>query len=198
LQTNTQRNADAYAYADANESQTGKAAIRDWKPHLVYVQGGNTFWLYHCMEKGDWTQDLIDACFTKSDDGASPSSSSSSSTSFSSVYCGVSAGAILVGESMQTACWKEWDNPSVVPGRETYEDWTDIRGLDGAGRTSIFPHMTEEWQDLAERKTSELLLLFTDEPSLVSSSSSSSSVRCLRDDQACVVDGRRQTVTELI
>ena len=32
---------------------TGKEAVRDWEPHLVYVDGGNTFWLYHCMEKGN-------------------------------------------------------------------------------------------------------------------------------------------------
>ena len=74
--------------------ESGKDAIREWKPHLIYVQGGNTFWLQHCMEKGEWAQDIIDAC-CQSDD-----------SSFSAVYCGVSAGAILAGESMQTACWK--------------------------------------------------------------------------------------------
>ena len=77
-------------------SQSGKEAIREWKPHLIYVQGGNTFWLHHCMEKGDWTKDLTDACCCYSDDASS----------FSAVYCGVSAGAILAGQSMQTACWK--------------------------------------------------------------------------------------------
>ena len=57
------------------------------------------------MEKGDWTKDLTDACFynpNKDDDDDEKSSPSS----FSAVYCGVSAGAILAGESMQTACWK--------------------------------------------------------------------------------------------
>jgi hypothetical protein len=75
---------------------SGKEAIRDWKPHLVYVQGGNTFWLHHCMEKGDWAEDVTNACCIDSSD----------ESSFSAVYCGVSAGAILAGESMQTACWK--------------------------------------------------------------------------------------------
>jgi hypothetical protein len=47
------------------------------------------------MEKGDWGQDLIDACCKNS-----------SESEFSAVYCGVSAGAIVVGHSMQTASWK--------------------------------------------------------------------------------------------
>lgn len=81
--------------------QAGKEAIRAWKPHLVYVQGGNTFWLHHCMEKGDWEKDLIYACGYNSE-----SNSNSDDSSFSAVYCGVSAGSILAGESMQTACWK--------------------------------------------------------------------------------------------
>lgn len=118
---------------------------------------------------------------------------------------------------MQTACWKEWDDPSVVPGKETYGDWTDVRGLDGAGRTSIFPHMTEEWEELAEHKTAQLLASCGnsdvdgkgDGNSNSNSDGSgsgngdgasllSSSVRCVRDDQAYVVDGRRRTLTELI
>merc|ERR1711924_5156 len=107
----------------------------------IYVQGGNTFWLHHCIEKGDWAKDLIDACCRNYGD-----STTSSPPSFSAVYCGVSAGSIIAGESMQTACWKEWDDPSVVPGKETYGDWADSKGLGAAGRTSLFPHMTEEWQ----------------------------------------------------
>ena len=42
------------------------------------------------MEKGDWTQDLIDAI----------------TGSNAAVYVGTSAGAILMGSSMETACWK--------------------------------------------------------------------------------------------
>ena len=83
--------------------KTGKEAIRDWKPHLVYVQGGNTFWLHHCMEKGDWTQDLMRVC-------GCDSGSDADESSFAAIYCGVSAGAILAGESMQTACWKVVDS----------------------------------------------------------------------------------------
>jgi hypothetical protein len=91
--------------------KSGKEAIREWKPHLIYVQGGNTFWLHHCIEKGNWAQDLIDACSCNSNDGNNTTnndvnSSPPSTSTFPAVYCGVSAGAILAGQSMQTACWK--------------------------------------------------------------------------------------------
>mmetsp|Transcript_27808 Transcript_27808/g.65347 ORF Transcript_27808/g.65347 Transcript_27808/m.65347 type:complete len:228 (-) Transcript_27808:1792-2475(-) len=171
------------------DGQSGKEAIRDWNPHLIYVQGGNTFWLHHCLEKGDWAKDIIDACCC-SDSGEE---NSSSPPSFPAVYVGVSAGAILAGESMQTACWKAWDDPSVVPGKETYGDWTDSRGLGTAGRTSFFPHMTEEWRDLTERKTKELLR----DGAAADTGRSDASVFCLRDDQAFAVDGRTQSIVEL-
>lgn len=92
-------------------NKSGKEAIREWEPHLIYIQGGNTFWLHHCMEKGDWTQDLIDACCCNSNDATNTDQDSSPLStsllpSFSAVYCGVSAGAILAGQFMQTASWK--------------------------------------------------------------------------------------------
>ncbi len=164
---------------DESFPKTGKEAIREWKPHLVYVQGGNTFWLHHCMETGDWQQDLINACCTTSID----------ENVFSAVYCGVSAGAILAGESMQTACWKEWDDPSVVPNKESYRDWNDTKGLDATGKVSWFPHMTEEWQEMTNKKTKILL---------ESSGDDTSSVTLIRDDQAYAVDGRTQSITELL
>mmetsp|Transcript_53226 Transcript_53226/g.57773 ORF Transcript_53226/g.57773 Transcript_53226/m.57773 type:complete len:460 (-) Transcript_53226:584-1963(-) len=91
--------------------KSGKEAIREWEPHLIYVQGGNTFWLHHCMEKGDWTQDLIDACCCNSNDATNTDQDSSPLppsllSPFSAVYCGVSAGAILAGQHLQTASWK--------------------------------------------------------------------------------------------
>lgn len=65
----------------------GKEALREWAPHFVYVEGGNTFWLHHCMVKGGWEEDLLSAI-----SGA--------------VYCGKSAGAILAGRTVETATWK--------------------------------------------------------------------------------------------
>ena len=40
----------------------GKEALSSWSPDMIYVEGGNTFWLQHCIEKGDWNEDLISAC----------------------------------------------------------------------------------------------------------------------------------------
>jgi peptidase E len=156
-------------------TQSGKEAIQSWRPHLIYVQGGNTFWLYHCMEKGDWREDLIEACCCRGEQPTKPTA----------IYCGVSAGAILVGMSMQTACWKEWDDPSVVPGRETYEDWKDIGGLGLVGCTSFFPHMEDQWQSLIEERVENLPCLqqmkdYDEVPILC----------CLNEEQLCFVDGR--------
>ena len=86
-------------------------------------------------------------------------------------------------------CEQEWDDPSVVPGKETYGDWVDTSGLDATGKVSWFPHMTEEWRDMTEQKTKALL---------ESTDATQSSVKLIRDDQAYVVDGRTQTVTELL
>ena len=47
---------------------SGKEALTTWNPHIVYLEGGNTFWLHHCMEKGEryWMQLIRDACCSKS------------------------------------------------------------------------------------------------------------------------------------
>lgn len=126
---------------DASKFPTdGKEALTDWQPNLIYVQGGNTFWLYHCMEKGSWDEILISAVTGEE----------------AAVYCGTSAGAILAGSSMATATWKGWDDPSVVPDRPTYGDWKNISGLSLAGDVSIFPHMGDQWQTMVNEKQAEL------------------------------------------
>ena len=99
------------------------------------------------------------------------------------VYCGTSAGAILAGSSMETASWKGWDDPSVVPDRPTYEDWIGVSGLALAGDDiSIFPHMDDQWESLVKDKQSQLL---------------DASVHCLRDEEALWVCGSSRTVTKL-
>lgn len=70
--------------------QNGRDALQKWEPHLVYVDGGNTFWLHYCIQKGDWGQPLKDAV----------------TGSKASVYCGKSAGAIVAGACIETATWK--------------------------------------------------------------------------------------------
>lgn len=86
----------------------------------------------------------------------------------------------------------------MVPGKETYGDWTDIKGLDASGQTSWFPHLTEEWKDLAERKTRELLESTASTSETTNTTTTTpSDVRCIRDDQAYAVDGRTQIIKEL-
>jgi Peptidase family S51 len=143
---------------------TGRAALRDWKPHLLYVQGGNTFWFYHCMEKGDWKDDLLHAIPY-------------------SFYIGSSAGAILAGASMETATWKGWDEPHVVPGRESYEDWKDVSGLGLIGENSFFPHYTEDWEDTVRTNGFEL------------NQRRGIRIISLRDDQVLHVNGTSHTTT---
>jgi len=133
---------------------TAREALTTWQPHFVYVPGGNTFWLHHCMQ--EWRDDFVDTVCSNC------------------VYCGTSAGAILMGRSMQTACWKGWDDPSVVPDRPTYEDWQDVKGLDLVNGASFFPHMTPEWQDVVYEK-----MLQHDKP-----------VYCLADEEAVCYKGR--------
>lgn len=143
-----------------NPPGTGREAMTSWRPHLVYVQGGNTFWLHHCMELGCWREPLLDLLR----DG-------------SAFYCGSSAGAILAGASMEPACWKEWDDCRIVPGRGRYADWDGVDGMSLVGSASFFPHMTENWQAVVDRQ------------------SRGRNIVCLSDGDACLVDGAARTLT---
>ena len=106
---------------------TGEDALGSWVPHVVLVDGGNTFWLRRCME--DWL-------------GAFAASRA--------VYVGVSAGAICGGRHVDTALWKGWDDPSVV---EDWDDWSGVLGLDLAGGASVFPHAAAQYDGLVAEKT---------------------------------------------
>lgn len=140
----------------------GKEALTNWKPHLVYVEGGNTFWLEHCVDKGDWG-DLLTTLATNP----------------GTVYCGSSAGAILVGSRVETACWKGWDDPRIHPDRPSREDWVGVPGLDLIGGTSIFPHMDESWTELVAEKKQTLV----------------DNVVCIRDEDVLCVQGATKTST---
>jgi hypothetical protein len=151
----------------------GRQALAGWRPHLVYVQGGNTFWLHHCVEKGGWSRVLADALR----DG-------------SAYYCGSSAGAIVAGASMDPASWKEWDDCTVVPdpSRSRYQDWRDVPGMGLVGRHSFFPHMSDAWQTLVDQKQSERVSGGTN---------GDWRVVCMRDKDVCLVDGFAETLTTL-
>ncbi len=125
----------------------GKEALTSWNPHIIYVEGGNTFWLHYCMNKGseDWSRLISEACCCTDSDDRRPA-----------LYVGKSAGAIVAGKHVKTATWKGWDDPSIVPGLETYDDWMGTRGLDFAGGASIFPHMSKDWVELVKDKKGSL------------------------------------------
>jgi peptidase E len=135
---------------------SGKEALEDWRPHLVYVEGGNTFWLTHCVDKGSWLPSLVRAA-------SNPAT----------VYCGSSAGAILAGARVETACWKGWDDPRVVPDRAQADDWIGASGLGLVGPHSFFPHMNDSWNDLVAEKMPTL----------------SAETYCLRDEDVMRVRG---------
>lgn len=158
----------------------GKEALTHWNPHVIYVEGGNTFWLHHCMTKPgkggeDWMQLVHDACCT------------GSSSNRPALYIGKSAGAILAGKYVETATWKGWDDPSVVPGKETYEDWlhdngetSDSSGLNFVGGASFFPHMSDDWLGLVDEKKDSL--------------PQDGDLYCLQEWDACCVEGSTQDV----
>ena len=144
-------------------------ALTTWAPHLVYVEGGNTFWLQHCVEKGNWAPHLRAAC---------------TGPDASSVYIGKSAGAIIAGATVETATWKGWDDPSVVPGKETYDDWKGYPGLDMVGSQSFFPHMSDDWENTVAEKRQE-----------VQPKELADKIVCLGEYDACCIDGSDQIMS---
>ena len=149
----------------------GKEALSSWKPHLIYVEGGNTFWLQHCIERGDWVDDIMRAC---------------TGNDASAVYVGKSAGAIIAGSRVDTATWKGWDNPAVVPGKEAYGDWYGHKGMSFAGPDiSIFPHMEETtWKVLVQEKTKQMM----------KEDGNGVNVYSLHEWEACCIDGDSEKV----
>jgi len=67
-----------------------------------------------------------------------------------------------------------------VPGREQYEDWTDLKGFGLVGEASFFPHMGDQWQELVDAKLLER--------------GDKRSVYCLRDDQVCCIEGKKRQI----
>eukprot|EP00434_Breviolum_minutum_P024980 symbB.v1.2.022067.t1/scaffold1943.1/size95470/1 len=97
---------------------------------VLFVDGGNTFWLQFHAKKAGLATALREV---------------RSATRFA--YVGVSAGAILAGPTCDTAYWKGWDDPLVVP-QEARE-----ASLDGLGlvEPAVFPHHGPQWEETVER-----------------------------------------------
>jgi peptidase E len=125
-----------------------------YSPHIIYVDGGNTFWLHHCLSRNNnyYWDALVQFCSNAQHDYERNSTNSSPSSSLV-LYCGQSAGAIVAGSYVETATWKGWDDPSIVPGMEDPQSWKGVPGMDlFCNNISIFPHYAEEWKDLVQSK----------------------------------------------
>jgi hypothetical protein len=104
--------------------------------------------------------------------------------------------------------YKEWDDPTVVPGRETYNDWTNVRGLNLVESISFFPHMEDRWKSLVDQRRRELPVNQQhDGPSSPDdddvekmtirpkNTNNNVDVCCLADEDACMVNGNEQSVS---
>jgi hypothetical protein len=89
---------------------------------------------------------------------------------------------------METACWKQWDDPSIVPSpsissrrstnkssssssspASSYADWKGVPGLNLLRDTSIFPHYDElMWSDVVQREKRNLQVATTTASAAVS------------------------------
>ena len=92
---------------------------------VVYVDGGNTFYLQKCMQDRDFWKTMI------------PELKSGC------IYIGASAGAIVAGKSIHPAYWKGWDDPTVV-GDEYIWTKERLQGANLCGDCSLFMHYEEE------------------------------------------------------
>jgi hypothetical protein len=91
---------------------------------------------------------------------------------------------------------KGWDDPSIVAGRETYQDWKHVQGLSLVGCTSFFPHMEDHWQSVVNDRTKELIeyLDYENEGGSSYDFKLLPTVCCLSDEQACLVEGEKQSI----
>ncbi len=63
----------------------------------------------------------------------------------------------------------------MVPNRCNYADWKGVKGFGLVGDASFFPHMNDTWKSLVKKKVTE--------------DSCSGTVFCLKDEEACCVQG---------
>lgn len=122
----------------------GYNALNEWKSHFMYIQGGNTFWLYYCIMKNNYKNNVIQLL-----------------KQGQTFYCGHSAGAVIAGCTIETACWKEWDDPRIIPNENmtTYNDYINVSGLNLIDNNHyFFPHYNKTIHDtLIHTKQNEII-----------------------------------------
>jgi len=158
--------------------ENGREALDSWGPHIIYIEGGSTMWLYQCLHNGleEWAKLIRNACFRDK-----------------AVFLGQSAGAICACKLVETMFWnKPFDDGkqmyfSSYVGWVSKKDWSDKRGLGLFGNISIFPHMEDE---LENRIASEIQGLEDDDVD-------GNEVVCLTDQEILCVDGIRGDFTRV-
>lgn len=113
------------------------AAIRE--SHCIYVLGGNTFFLWHHLQRSG-----LDALIRQRvlNEG--------------SLYVGCSAGSIVAGQDISTAFWKGWDNPDWDATAKV--DWSQPHAVKGMSLVdvSLFPHYSKGWETLVQQRRAAL------------------------------------------
>merc|ERR1719491_2851532 len=90
---------------------------------------------------------------------------------------------------METASWKGWDDPSVVPGKEHYDDWIGNTGMNLVGDASIFPHMNQDWESTVKEKRGKLLDSVEDDRGMAEEGDTKIKLFCLHEGDVCCVEG---------
>lgn len=112
---------------DSQDILSNRAKAEDLlkKARVVYVDGGNTFYLQKCLLQSNFWDMLEDPLA----DGRC-------------TYMGCSAGAIVAGLSASTAYWKGWDDPNVV-GDDFCWSESNLKGR-GLVDSYVFPHFDQD------------------------------------------------------
>ena len=105
---------------------------------ILYVDGGNTFYLQHTLIKTNFWSVALPLIETNK-----------------LLYIGASAGGIVAGNRIETALWKGWDKPH--PPGMGMDDWQWAEGnrMEGSGLVdfSLFMHFVPEMHtDLVQKR----------------------------------------------
>ena len=108
----------------------------------IWVNGGNTFYLWHHLKASGVDQLVKDRV---KEGGA--------------LFVGQSAGAIIAGKSIETAFWKEWDDPT-GGGEISPSAWDEpgaCEALSLIEGVSFFPHFNQkDWAELVASKQASM------------------------------------------
>lgn len=117
------------------------AELRDLRGlSAVFLESGNTYYLRHHLRASGADGHILRLLAA------------------GGVAVGSSAGTIVLGRTVQTAFWKDWDDRTA--GGSISVDWSDPRlsaGLDVCGGRSFLPHANgryadRRWQDDQQRR----------------------------------------------